>query len=52
MPKMRRRKPIMGSHWQELTRSDCELGGFRVIFTETNDTITIMEIAPRGGIYE
>ena len=25
---------------------------FRVIFTETADTITILEIGPRGGIYE
>ena len=24
----------------------------RVIFTETTDTITILDIGPRGGIYE
>lgn len=28
------------------------VGDFRVIFTETNDIITILEIGPRGGIYE
>lgn len=26
--------------------------GFRVLFTETDDTITIYEIGPRGGIYD
>jgi mRNA interferase RelE/StbE len=25
---------------------------FRVIFTETTDTITILDIGPRGGIYD
>jgi mRNA interferase RelE/StbE len=28
------------------------VGNFRVIFTETADTITILDIGPRGGIYE
>ncbi len=28
------------------------VGGFRVIFTETTDTITILDIGQRGGIYE
>ena len=28
------------------------VGDFRVIFTETADTITILDIGPRGGIYE
>jgi len=28
------------------------IGDFRVIFTETNDTITVLDIGPRGGIYE
>ncbi len=28
------------------------VGDFRVIFTETTDTITILDIGPRGGIYE
>jgi mRNA interferase RelE/StbE len=28
------------------------VGDFRVIFTETSDTITILDIGPRGGIYE
>jgi mRNA interferase RelE/StbE len=28
------------------------VGDFRVIFTETNNTITILDIGPRGGIYE
>jgi len=28
------------------------VGDFRVIFTETADTVTILEIGPRGGIYE
>lgn len=28
------------------------IGDFRVIFTETTDTITILDIGPRGGIYE
>ena len=28
------------------------IGDFRVIFTETNDTITVLDIGPRRGIYE
>jgi mRNA interferase RelE/StbE len=28
------------------------VGDFRVIFTETNDAITILDVGPRGGIYE
>ena len=28
------------------------VGDFRVIFTETNDTITVLDVGPRGGIYE
>ena len=28
------------------------IGDFRAIFTETNDTITVLDIGPRGGIYE
>jgi mRNA interferase RelE/StbE len=28
------------------------IGDFRVIFTETNDTIVVLDIGPRGGIYE
>jgi mRNA interferase RelE/StbE len=28
------------------------VGGFRVIFSETTDTITILDIGARGGIYE
>jgi mRNA interferase RelE/StbE len=28
------------------------VGDYRVIFTETNDTITILDVGPRGGIYE
>ena len=28
------------------------VGDFWVIFTETIDTITILDIGPRGGIYE
>jgi mRNA interferase RelE/StbE len=28
------------------------IGDFRVIFTETADTITILDIGPRGRIYE
>jgi mRNA interferase RelE/StbE len=28
------------------------IGDFRVIFTETNDTITVLDIGPRGNIYE
>jgi mRNA interferase RelE/StbE len=28
------------------------VGDFRVIFTETVDTITVLDIGPRGGIYE
>jgi mRNA interferase RelE/StbE len=27
------------------------VGDFRVIFTETNDTITVLDVGPRGGIY-
>jgi mRNA interferase RelE/StbE len=28
------------------------VGDFRVIFTETIDTLIILDIGPRGGIYE
>jgi mRNA interferase RelE/StbE len=28
------------------------VGDFRVIFAETADTITVLDIGPRGGIYE
>jgi mRNA interferase RelE/StbE len=28
------------------------VGDYRVIFTETNDTITILDVGPRGGIYQ
>lgn len=28
------------------------VGAFRVIFTETDDTIFVLDIGPRGGIYE
>jgi hypothetical protein len=28
------------------------VGDFRVIFTETTDTITVLDLGPRGGIYE
>jgi mRNA interferase RelE/StbE len=28
------------------------VGSYRVIFTETPDTITVLDIGPRGGIYE
>jgi mRNA interferase RelE/StbE len=27
------------------------VGDFRILFTETNDTITILDIGPRGEIY-
>ncbi|WP_456777158.1 type II toxin-antitoxin system RelE family toxin [Bradyrhizobium sp. USDA 4369] len=35
-------------------RSDYRLrvGDFRVVFSETEDTITIHDIGPRGGIYD
>ena len=28
------------------------VGDFRVVFSETDDTITIHDIGPRGGIYD
>lgn len=28
------------------------VGDFRVIFTETAETITVLDIGPRGGIYD
>jgi mRNA interferase RelE/StbE len=40
-------KPLVGVDAKRL-----RVGGFRVIFTETSDTITVLEIGPRGGIYE
>ncbi len=40
-------KPLVGVEAKRL-----RVGDFRVIFTETNDTITILDIGPRGGIYE
>ena len=40
-------KPLAGVDAKRL-----RVGDFRVIFTETADTITILDIGPRGGIYE
>ena len=40
-------KPLVGVDAKRL-----RIGDFRVIFTETNDTITILDVGPRGGIYE
>jgi mRNA interferase RelE/StbE len=40
-------KPLVGVDAKRL-----RIGDFRVIFTETNDTITVLDIGPRGGIYE
>jgi mRNA interferase RelE/StbE len=40
-------KPLAGVDAKRL-----RVGDFRVIFTETNDTITVLDVGPRGGIYE
>ena len=40
-------KPLVGIDAKRL-----RVGDFRVIFTETSDTITILDIGPRGGIYD
>jgi mRNA interferase RelE/StbE len=40
-------KPLVGVNAKRL-----RVGDFRVIFTETTDTITVLDIGPRGGIYE
>jgi mRNA interferase RelE/StbE len=40
-------KPLVGVDAKRL-----RVGDFRVIFTETADTITILDIGPRGSIYE
>lgn len=40
-------KPLVGVDAKRL-----RVGGFRVIFTETSDTITVLDIGPRGGVYE
>lgn len=40
-------KPLVGVDAKRL-----RVGDFRVIFTETADIITILDIGPRGGIYE
>jgi len=40
-------KPLVGVDAKRL-----RVGDFRVIFTETADTITVLDIGPRGGIYE
>lgn len=39
-------KPLVGMDAKRL-----RVGDFRVIFTETNDTIIVLDIGPRGGIY-
>jgi mRNA interferase RelE/StbE len=44
-----------GNNVKQLVGVDAKrlrIGDFRVIFTETNDTITVLDIGPRGGIYE
>ncbi len=40
-------KPLVGVNAKRL-----RVGDFRVIFTETADAITILDIGPRGGIYQ
>jgi mRNA interferase RelE/StbE len=43
------------NHVVALTGSDylrLRVGDFRIIFAETNDTITVIDIGPRGGIYK
>jgi mRNA interferase RelE/StbE len=40
-------KPLVGVDAKRL-----RVGDFRVIFTETADAITVLDIGPRGGIYE
>jgi mRNA interferase RelE/StbE len=40
-------KPLVGVDAKRL-----RVGDFRVIFTETTDTITILDVGPRGGIYQ
>ena len=40
-------KPLVGVDAKRL-----RVGDFRVIFTETADTVTVLDIGPRGGIYE
>jgi mRNA interferase RelE/StbE len=40
-------KPLVGVDAKRI-----RIGDFRAIFTETNDTITVLDIGPRGGIYE
>jgi mRNA interferase RelE/StbE len=40
-------KPLVGVDAKRL-----RVGDFRVIFTETTDTITVLDIGPRSGIYE
>ncbi|HEV3500910.1 MAG TPA: type II toxin-antitoxin system RelE/ParE family toxin [Bradyrhizobium sp.] len=40
-------KPLVGVDAKRL-----RVGDFRVIFTETTYTVTVLDIGPRGGIYE
>jgi len=40
-------KPLIGVDAKRL-----RVGDFRVIFTETTDTITILDTGPRDGIHE
>ena len=40
-------KPLIGVDAKRL-----RVGDFRVIFIETTDTLAVLEIGPRGGIYE
>jgi len=35
-----------------VTAKRLRVGDFRVIFTETADAITVLDVGPRGGIYE
>jgi len=40
---------------KQLANSDAfrlRVGDFRVLFTETETTLTILDIGPRGGIYD
>jgi mRNA interferase RelE/StbE len=40
-------KKLKGRHDYRL-----RVGDFRIVFSETGDTITIHDIGPRGGIYD
>jgi mRNA interferase RelE/StbE len=52
MRQMPRRKPVTSRALVGVEQSRVRVQDFRILFTETAETITVHNIDPRGGIYD